>query len=103
LYSTKIIVGGLADDRKGFGNIFWQRLSQRYRHLRRNTNPTDFIFDIADIRKDTTKGGPGIQVFDEPAIEERPQEMEYEGLIKLIPGKRQFRLTQKGIISVINL
>ena len=89
--------GGLGDDNKGFGNIFWQRLSQRYRHLRRNTNTTDFIFEIADIRKDTTEGGLGIEGFDEAFIEQRLHEIENEGLVDLIHEKRKFRLTQKGI------
>jgi hypothetical protein len=89
--------GGPADERRVFGNIFWQRVCQKYRHLSRNTNTTEFIFDIAGVRRNVNEeGGLGILGFDEQFTEQRLREIENEGLIELIP-ERKFRLTQDGI------
>ena len=91
-------VGRTQDDEKGFDDIFWQRLCKKYRHLNQNTTTTEFVFDIADVRKDVIEErGLGINAYEEPFIEKRLEEIDGQGLIKFIPERRQFYLTADGI------
>lgn len=85
-------------DRDVFRNIFWARLCEKYRNLKRNTAATDFIFDIEGVRRSLQEEGLGIQGFDQTFIEVILREIQdQDGLIELIPDQRRFRLTRSGI------
>jgi hypothetical protein len=80
-----------------FRNIFWARLCEKYRDLRRNTELTDFVFEIEAVRRSIQEGGLGIQGFEPPFIEQMLREIQDEDkLIELISNQR-FRLTPRGI------
>jgi hypothetical protein len=42
---------------KQFGQIFWQRVCQRYRDLIIDTTATEFVFDFTDVRRPFEEGG----------------------------------------------
>jgi hypothetical protein len=95
LASSVIIIVGLKLDIKGvdkptrsiskrdkdvFRNIFWARVSERY--LSRNTNTTEFVFDVDGVRRPIQEGGLGIQGFEQPFIEQMLREIQdQDGLI----------------------
>jgi hypothetical protein len=85
-------------DRDVFRNIFWMRISQKYRDLIRNTVTTDFVFDIEGVRRSIQEGGLGIGGFEQPFIEHMLKEIQDEdGLVELMPNQTRFRLTPRGI------
>lgn len=96
-------VGDIADDKKGFTELFWQRLCQKYRYLKTNVNPREFIFHISDIRLNVNEErGLGIDAYGEQFVEDNLRDMERAGLIELIHDRR-FRLTRVGIEYCKNL
>lgn len=85
-------------DKDVFRNVFWTMISERYRDLIRNTNTTDFVFDVDGITRPIQEGGLGINGFEQPFIEQMLREIQaQDGLIELIPGQRRFRLSPQGI------
>ena len=52
------------DDGKQFGQIFWQRVCQRYQDLIIDITATEFAFDFADVRRPFKEGGLGIEGFE---------------------------------------
>jgi hypothetical protein len=88
-------------DRSIFRNIFWARVCQRYRNLRRNTDTTEFVFDVDDVTRPLQEGGLGIGGFEQPAVRIMLREIQdQDGLVELLtttPDQRRFRLTPNGI------
>jgi hypothetical protein len=85
-------------DRDLFRNIFWARVSERYRDLIRNKASIDFIFDIEGVRRPLQEGGLEIQGFEQPFIEDMLKEIQdQDGFIELIPNQRRFHLTKSGV------
>jgi hypothetical protein len=94
----KISVDSPERNRSIFDNIFWQRVGQKVRLLRRNTRVSEFFFAFDDVGRDVNEGrGLGIGGFQFPYIGNRLQEIESEGLIQIIRERGGFRISPYGL------